>query len=583
MGNVSLLLAALIGVLSWLTPNHSQPWLSFHAEAAMALAFAIALAGELARGKVRPDTIAPLTAATLLLALVPLIQTATGLIRFAGDGLVAFAYLLGFAMAQWLGQRLAWRCGTAQVAEWLAGLFVAGGMASVGLQLYQWLQLQGLGMYAVAMAPYGTPFANFAQPNHLATALFLALVGLLFVFERRRIGGPVAAFASLFILLGMVMTGSRTAWVSVALLVVLLWVLRRRTKMRLPAMGALALGMGFAALVALWPVINDVMLLSPGRSMANQAQAGPRPLFYATMLDAVSRHPWMGYGWGQGLVAQGTVIDAHPSGGRLMGNAHNTIIDLMVWNGVPVALAVVGMLVAWVWRQWRACANAAAVFLLAGLGGVAVHAMLEYPLSYAYFLLPVGLMMGLLEAAEPARWQLPLPRGAAVAAAAATAAMLTLIVVDYLEVESNTQLLAWEAARIGTGRITSAPPDVIVLTQWREYLRLARIENPHPGMTESELEWMQRTSERFPYSTPMRQLAAAQALTGRPEAARQTLSRLCQRHSAQRCRKELLAWAEEAKNSAALAAIARPPLPQAQPERFAPPMPPLGSEPLKRS
>jgi Virulence factor membrane-bound polymerase, C-terminal/O-Antigen ligase/Protein glycosylation ligase len=575
VATVSLLFAALFGVASWLTPNHSAPWSSFHAEFVMALAFAVAMLGEVTQRPKRADVLAPLMVATLVVALVPLVQVATGLVRFAGDGWMVFAYLLGLALAQWLGQRLAWRWGLAPTAEVLAGLFLAGSVASVGLQIYQWLQLLNIGLFAVQMAPFGTPFANFAQPNHLATALFLGLAGLLYLFERRHLGGAVAAAATLFLLFGMVMTGSRTAWVAIALLVPALVLARRRLALRLPVAAVLGLGLAFVALVMAWPVLNELLLLAPGRTLSNQAQAGPRPLFYATMLDAVSRHPWVGYGWNQGLVAQSAVLDAHPAGGRLMGNSHNTVLDLMVWNGMPLALGITGLLAWWAWRQVRACRDVTALFLLTALGGVAVHAMLEYPLSYAYFLLPVGLMMGLLEAAAPSRWQLPLPRGVGMVAAGSAAALLAVITVDYLEVEANTQVLAWEVARIGTSRITSHAPDVMLLTQWREYLAYARIE-PGVDMADTELARMAAVVARFPYSSALRQYAVANALNGRPEVARDTLARLCKLHSVTRCRNELLRWNEQLRAGASvLAAVPLPPMPEAVPERVAAPMPAL--------
>ena len=128
-------------------------------------------------------------------------------------------------------------------------------------------------------------------------------------------------------------------------------------------------------------------------------------------------------------------------------------------------------------------------------------------------------------------------QGTSATLTAVASGLFVAITIDYLEVEANTQVLAWEAARIGTGRIVSEAPEVLVLTQWREYLRLARVESPGTGMTDAEILWMERVSERFPYSTPMRQIAAAQALNGRPEAAQATLVRLCLRHSAQRWRR----------------------------------------------
>lgn len=558
MNQIALLFAALIATASWVTPNHSLPWLSFHAEFMMALALAIGLWGEFLRRPLLGASIAPLTVATLGIAAVPLIQVATGLIRFAGDGWMVFAYLLAFAFAQILGQRLVTRWGQTAIAESLAGMFLAGALFSVGLQLYQWLRLSGLGIFAVDMPPSGVPFANFAQPNHLATMLFLGLVGLLFLHERQRVRMHVVAMGAAFIEAGMVMTGSRTAWLAMGLLLVSLWLARHRAALRISSASILGFGVLFAALVVAWPLVNDWLLLAPGRSLANQVVAGPRPLFYATMLDAVWQRPWWGYGWNQGLVAQMAVIDDHPAGGRLMGNSHNVVLDLLVWNGWPLACAIVAFLGWWFWRQVRLCRTAIQCFLLMALGGVLVHAMLEYPLSYSYFLLPAGLMMGALDAERPSRSGLWIPRGVLFALFTTGTALLALIVFEYAKVESNTETLRYEVARIGTHSIQSKAPDLVLLTQWQQYLLYARV-SPHAGMTRTDLERMRLVMERFPYSSLMRQYAAANALNGRPEVARTTLERLCKLHGPARCRIELLEWRELAQSAyPQLAAVPAP-------------------------
>src|SRR5258706_7049937 len=184
MSNITLFFAGLLGIASWLMPNHYPPWLSFHADVLMAGAGLLAFVGEfgLNRGKSQP--LPPLTQASLLVACVPLVQALAGVILFAGDGWIVFAYLLGFALAQMLGQALATRLGIDVLSERLAGLFVAASWACVGLQLYQWLRLRGLGEYAIDLAPGHSPYANVAQPNHLASMLFLGVVGMLFLYER---------------------------------------------------------------------------------------------------------------------------------------------------------------------------------------------------------------------------------------------------------------------------------------------------------------------------------------------------------------------------------------------------------------
>jgi hypothetical protein len=370
----------------------------------------------------------------------------------------------------------------------------------------------------------------------------------------------------------MAMTGSRTAWLTIAMLVPTVVWARDRLALRTSRTAALCLGAVFVAWVVAWPAVNELLLLAPGRTLADQARAGPRPLFYSTMADAISRQPWFGYGWEQGLVAQITVIDDHPAGGRLMGNSHNLVLDLLVWNGVPLGLLITGLLAWWGVRHARACRDATSLFLLTAIGGVTVHAMLEYPLSYAYFLLPIGLMVGALDAISPGRCWFGLPRAATVLAAGAATALIALVTADYLKIETNTEVLRMEVARIGTHRITSQAPDLVLLTQWHEYLRFARVA-AHPGMTDAELLSMGDVVERFPYASALREYAVANALNGQPALAGTILTRLCKLHTANRCRRELQAWIEQTQATyPQLAAVPIPAVPALVPTRHLVPM-----------
>jgi O-antigen ligase len=496
--------------------------------------------------------------ATFVLAAVPLLQALVGLIHFAGDAWVVCAYLLAFGLAQLLGQAMASRLGMEVLAQRLAVLLVACALACVGLQLYQWLQLEGLGAYVSDLAPGRSPYANVSQPNHLASMLFLGLVGMLFLYERQQVRGSVAALGCVVIEFGLALTASRTAWLAMALLGVALIAMRRRAGLRIGGTAVVATLALFAGLLLARGPLGDLLLLSQGRTLGHQAEVGPRPQIWASMLDAISRQPWFGYGWNQGLVAHGRVVDAHPILGRLTEHSHNLVLDLMIWNGVPIALALTAFLAWWFWRQAVVARSAARVYLLVGIAAMFIHALVEYPLSYLYFLLPVGLMMGALDSAVPWRWQWHVPRWGVGTATAAAAALAIVIVAEYVEIEGNMRILRFEVARIGTSKIESKTPELVLLTQLREYLRFVRLA-PHAGMTSAELETMRRVAERFPYAASLYKLALAEALNGRPQEAQQMLAHLCLMHTARRCRDSLQEWRRVAASEhPQIAAVALP-------------------------
>ncbi len=558
MSAITLFFGGLLGVASWLVPNHYLPWLSFHAEFLMGAGGLLVLIGALARSAPGRLPMPALTVATLLVACVPLLQAATGLILFAGDAWMVFEYLLAFALAQVLGQLLTHRIGADALFEAISALFLAASLACVGLQLIQWLRLPGLGIFSIELAPLHAPYANVAQPNHLASMLFLGVVGLLFLYERGRVRGAVAVAAYGLLGFGMVMTASRTAWLTTGLAAVGLWLACGRAPLRIGRLGVTGAALAFLFLLLTWTPLNDLLLLSPGRTFAVQSQLGPRPLLWATMASAIALQPWFGYGWNQGLVAQSRVVDQFPASGRLIQNSHNLVLDLAVWNGVPLALALCALLGWWFWRHLRLSRSAAQLCMLTGTGAVFVHAMLEFPLSYAYFLVPVGLMMGAMDAAAPSLSPLRLPKPAAWALVAVAGGLFAAIAAEYVEVETNTRTLQLELARVGTHKIVSTAPDLVLLTQMGAYLRFARIE-PQPGMSPDELAWMGRAIGRFPYANVQFNVAAANALNGHPEAAGQMLARLCHLHTRQNCLHELREWRALALEYPQLSAVPLPP------------------------
>ena len=118
--------------------------------------------------------------------------------------------------------------------------------------------------------------------------------------------------------------------------------------------------------------------------------------------------------------------------------------------------------------------DAECAVLMLFLVAVGIHAMLELPLHYAYMLLPTGLVMGVFNTRHPGKTIVSTGRWALVAMWLASAVLLGLIVRDYFRVEASYQVLRFEWARIKTR--PEGPPDVTLLTQWREFVRYARFE-----------------------------------------------------------------------------------------------------------
>jgi O-antigen ligase len=544
-------LAAMMTV-GLLLPNHYSPWLSIHQEIATAFAFAPLLLLSAWRGA-KPPVLAWLATGV---ALYVVIQYLTGKIVFSTDAWMALLYLLGFALAVNAGAHLS-ACAATNSNELQAlkpliylwcGLLLAA-VLSVGIAAHQWLMPQYQGIYVAEIPPGARPFANLAQPNQLASLLLLGLAGLVFLWESKKISPLFASVLALWIDWGLVLTGSRSVLLAFFWLLPAYFFLRKQSLLRLPMVALFALYAAYFALSWFWPLASELLLLeSPGSTAVDRMGAADvRKVFWFQMLDAVDSAPWFGWGWGQiGAAQTATALD-HPATHAYFDSAHNLFLDLALWAGLPVAILTSVVLGGWFWKQVRTVRSPQAWASLMGVGFIFSHAMVEYPLYYAYFLLPIGLLMGALSGSNShpnqnnhnSVW----PRIPIVLMSATAALLSARVVWEYFPFETDWQLMRFQEARIGSRAITEPPPAAI-LTSLHEFLRWSRVE-PTPNMPAQDIEQMRKISERFAYAAPMYRLALSQALNGQSDAAQLTLARLCRMQSKMACESALKDWVEK--------------------------------------
>ena len=248
--------------LAFLMPGHYLPWATFQAQWISALALlllaTLLLASEGQQGKRLP--VPSLAWLALSLAAVPPLQYAAGRLHFLSDAVLCSLYLLAFALAVITGAAQDRKAANDSTKLLLVALLGAGTI-SVALALVQWLQL-GSFLWVADLPPGGRPGANLAQPNHLATLLCLGVVALLHLYQSRDLGTAVCALLMGWLGLGLVMTQSRTGWLSMALLA--LWCLwhRRPLALRVTAPAVCLGAVLFVVAVLVWRPLNEALLLN---------------------------------------------------------------------------------------------------------------------------------------------------------------------------------------------------------------------------------------------------------------------------------------------------------------------------------
>lgn len=544
--NTWFVLGALTLALGWLVPNHQLPWTTFHNDAWVAVVLLGFSWASLLHIK-EPQPWPRVALFVAVLSLVPLIQVSMGHVKLAGTAWIGSLYLMGFCLTILTGLRWA----LARSDELPDALFFAIACAatvSVALQLCQWLDLSDgclcSGTWVSLFGDSHRASANLGQPNQLGTLLVWGVLAYGWAWRRQAIGAAPAIAGIFFLLFGLALTGSRTGALSLGLTTLCAW----RWKRFWPSSGTVktAVFLFFCYLVMVWllPSLSHALLLDYSSSILSRTTGETRFDIWVMFLGAIWQQPLFGYGWNQTLLAQALPSTVLPAAfvnqGTSYAQAHNLFLDLMLWTGIPLGLAVALAIVFWVGRAVRSVNDSSSALLVMFVLVIGVHAMLELPLHYAYFLLPVGLAVGVIE------FRLHSPKvfftGCKITAIIwlFVTLMFVIVVRDYFLAEESYNELRLEKSRV-LSNVPRSPPDVVLLTQLREVIIFTRFE-PTPLTTAEETVWVKSVALTYPTPQNLLKLAIALALTGQISEALGWLDRICELSSKDQCDLAKISW-----------------------------------------
>jgi hypothetical protein len=529
--------------LAYLLPGHYYPWTSFQQEMLAASGAALCALGVIVTSRDWPARLPPLASLAMLTAAIPVAQWLTGLIIFQSDAAISVLYLLAFALTVVTGRQLYLQHCSRFVGTAL-GAVLAAALASVGICAVQWLQLGPYGL--IEWLPAGERIAgNLMAANQLASLLGIGLIGVVWLYERHHIHGAVASLGTAFIGFGVVMTQSRAAWLFLLLLIALRAGLRHRIAWRTSLSAVAVAAAVFVAGIVTWTPLNEAIGFGMGaQPLTLRMQPGLRVIHWQSMLEALSLAPLAGYGWLQVPVAQSLVAPGFPPTGEWLSSSHNLILDLLLWNGVPLGLLVFGALVWWMVSRVGQCRDLDGAVALAVITVLGAHSMVELPLQYMYFLLLAALFVGVIEATGSATTTPALTIGRA---GYGTASLLMVAAMywvssEYLAVEEQTRRAGLKDAGYVLNGALPSTPDVVLLDGPREYVRLWLTE-ANEGMTKTEVDWMRDVSTRFPVPPALFRFAVAAALAGRYGEAEHALRVLCHTSTVRNCNGGRNKWA----------------------------------------
>jgi O-antigen ligase len=517
-----LFLAAILLGFAWLSPFHYSPWVMFSSEVSAFGAGLCVLAALIQQNIKIPR------AQLLLLpfTLIPIVQWGFGLVFDLSTALLSSFYLLGFWFMVLAGYNLSLdQQKRDQIFSGFSLLVIIVSVATSFIAICQWLNIESHFVHMLHLIG-NRPYGNFGQPNNMATFLIVGLLGCLYLYEKNKVTIWLLLPSALIILFTIALSQSRTSWIVFPFLLIY-WVIKQfRKQKRFGFIPGLLWCVGFfviagvilpfaTSLIEAWSSAD----VTEASTLVERASSGYlRFNIWSQMLLAVQQHPWLGYGWNQTSVAQMTVYHAFPTG-EWTTSAHNVLLDLIIWNGIALGTVIIAYFACWfLWLNQQAKETISIIAIMM-VCTVLIHAMLEFPQRYAYFLLTCGFLLGIVQAQVPVLKGIVLNKQIFRLIWVFSLMIIISILRDYNVYVLNSNLLFTNkrpnAEFMGSSKI-------FVLTQFEQRLKWIEL-NPKTKLPGADLVEWENFVKNKPTPYNLRKYAKLLAYNGKVEQAQQQI------------------------------------------------------------
>lgn len=233
------------------------------------------------------------------------------------------------------------------------------------------------------------PYGNIGQANHLGTLLATAIACSTILYSKKIINLFQTYFLGIIFIAGITLTDSRTAFLSIIVMTLATFAFKNlrsiSRKIYLPLL--------VLATLLKYLAIN----LNKQRSLNESNFSSFRLDAWNMLLDAATKKPWLGYGFNRTFAAQFESIQNYPVlWGMHFSHAHNIVIDLFIWFGFPISIILIFIFLIIFYRKIIAINRPTEVICMVAITPLAVHALLEYPLNYFYFIAIASIFLGYL-------------------------------------------------------------------------------------------------------------------------------------------------------------------------------------------
>lgn len=384
--------------LSILNPVHTLPWVGFFSEASAFIGMLLLLPLLFNRQLKVPKITIPF----VFFSILPLIQYTLGQIFFFSNASLSIIYIFSFWLAILIGYNFSLKETKSQLrfnfTNFLAWFLFVSGVFSALFALLQWLNISNHVPVIMEFVGY-RPYANMAQPNHLGTLLNLALFSSCYLYGKGKLKLPILVIIFIFLTFAMALTQSRTGYLIFLSALLFVFLFNNKLNLNIKNKYLIVILIYFLAIISILGEIKKLLShyfnIGPTVSIIERATTGyDRLNIWNQMVHAIMKQPWDGYGWNQTTSAQFSVIDLY-HGKEWATSSHNFFLDLLVWCGVPIGIVIISFIIYFYLYLCRNIIDLDRFFSVLVISALGIHGLLEYPLYYSYFLIPLGLFCGI--------------------------------------------------------------------------------------------------------------------------------------------------------------------------------------------
>lgn len=388
--------------LPFLLPRHTPPYPSFYNEwlaALLAVGLIFTFALRPADGKLYLPSIALFPFAILILLCI---QLAFNTSAYSGPVLLALLYvfcatLLAIVSRTWLAS-----ANLESTMSLIASATLVGGFFNAIAGILQYWEAYGFLSPLIAAKTTPAAYGNLAQSNHFANYTALAVAALIYLAIKRKLSPWLGASLGLVLLLGMALSGSRSAWLYLTALTVAAVILRLQSnspEARSFIVITFITLLMFAFIQVILPYFAPKAIVASSR-IASEDLLNVRWDLWASALAIFADNPWQGVGYHRFAWAHFMHTAEH--GSTLHDPTlspdfvHNLPLQLLAEFGLAGAI-ISGFVGYWLYRSYRRIDSTEHWLLMAMISILVIHSLLEYPLNYMYFLAPAAILVALAD------------------------------------------------------------------------------------------------------------------------------------------------------------------------------------------